>query len=116
VYWINYRGKYVHYKVLSPGQRLSVNTWETHPWLFLDHATRASLVVLNKRVFLPQYIERDGEPLPVTYRISIPLYSLKERAIQALLASLGPDPRPLLAQLPQTLRHELLACLRPVRL
>jgi len=116
VYWIDFKGKYVHYKQLLPGQGLRLNTYETHPWVFLDHATKASLVVLNKRVFLPQYIERDGEPLPVAYRITIPLYSLKERAIQALVASLGCGLEGVLAQLPYTLQQEVQRCLTPVRL
>jgi|SRR6478609_712489 len=36
VMWADFKGKLVPYANLEPGQRYTVNTFATHPWVFTD--------------------------------------------------------------------------------
>lgn len=40
LYWIDYQGRAVSYGVLSPGDCLDIDTFVTHPWIFVDQETR----------------------------------------------------------------------------
>lgn len=40
LYWIDYQGQAVSYGVLSPDDCLDINTFVTHPWIFVDKETR----------------------------------------------------------------------------
>lgn len=33
IYWLNFKGKRVHYKTLRPGKSWKVKTFDTHPWV-----------------------------------------------------------------------------------
>lgn len=41
VYWIDYEGQKVLYRLLSHREHLDVNTFVTHPWIFVDEETKA---------------------------------------------------------------------------
>ncbi|CAD6232225.1 GSCOCG00001808001-RA-CDS [Cotesia congregata] len=49
VLWINYHGQAVRYSILQPLGTLDINTFATHPWIFVEHETRDS--VLNYYYF-----------------------------------------------------------------
>ncbi|XP_046465061.1 prolyl 4-hydroxylase subunit alpha-1 isoform X1 [Neodiprion pinetum] len=51
VYWIDYQGQAVQYKVLSYNDHLDVNTFETHPWIFVDEETRDRTKHRMDRIF-----------------------------------------------------------------
>jgi uncharacterized protein YegP (UPF0339 family) len=36
VMWVDFKGRYVSYANLNPGQSYSVSTFVTHPWIFTD--------------------------------------------------------------------------------
>jgi von Hippel-Lindau disease tumor suppressor protein len=36
VKWVDFKGKWVSYAKLNPGQSYTVNTYATHPWVFTD--------------------------------------------------------------------------------
>lgn len=40
LYWIDYQGQAVSYGVLSPGDCRLIDTFDTHPWIFVDQETR----------------------------------------------------------------------------
>lgn len=40
LYWIDYQGQAVSYGALSPGDCLDIDTFVTHPWIFVDQETR----------------------------------------------------------------------------
>jgi von Hippel-Lindau disease tumor supressor len=100
VIWINYQGKPILYKSLLPGQFFDVDTYVTHPWIFRDSDTRDTLVAESKEFFLPppwnreieRYIRREDRicavPRRVRVHITIPVYSLFQRAMQVLRNSL----------------------------
>ncbi|KOC60920.1 hypothetical protein WH47_05698 [Habropoda laboriosa] len=51
LYWIDYQGQAVSYGVLSPDDSLDINTFVTHPWIFVDQESRDSCeVVADDRI------------------------------------------------------------------
>lgn len=41
VYWINYEGERVLYRMLSPGEEYGLNTFLHHPWVITDEGGNA---------------------------------------------------------------------------
>ncbi|XP_018027900.1 von Hippel-Lindau disease tumor suppressor [Hyalella azteca] len=115
VYWVNFAGKSVLYKTLPAQSKLSVNTYETHPWIFRDHQTRAKLVVNCQEVFTPKHyigalgVDAANEvaPLRQTFDITIPIYTLKDCATQVLLNHVCDRDKLHQLHLPSTLLQEL---------
>jgi len=58
--WINYTGCRVQYCVLRYGERFSIRTFVTHPWVFRDVATEDTLVTSRgESIYYP--VAWDGE-------------------------------------------------------
>ncbi|XP_069977022.1 von Hippel-Lindau disease tumor suppressor isoform X2 [Penaeus vannamei] len=103
VFWLNYQGVRQRYKRLEPREQLKISTYVSHPWVFQDSETTAKLVVNSEDVFFPkpwyegalqegQGIQGPVSPRHITVYISIPLYTLKERATQVIWSHLR-DPK-----------------------
>lgn len=56
VYWIDYQGQAVQYKVLSYRNYLDVNTFVTHPWIFIDEETKDRWGDLSSTFIYPMVI------------------------------------------------------------
>jgi von Hippel-Lindau disease tumor supressor len=122
VIWINFEGRLVKYKTLQPGVFLDVNTFATHPWVFLDSETHKKLVVKSKEVFLPepwyvQYLHLRREEIPPRLErtpvyITIPLYTLRERSLQIVSENLSQPDDAFKLELPISLQRELAAMLK----
>jgi von Hippel-Lindau disease tumor supressor len=110
------------YNTLQPGVFLDVNTFATHPWVFLDSETHKRLVVKSKEVFLPEpwyvqyrHLRREDYPprlgrTPVY--ITIPLYTLRERALQIVSENLSQPDDAFKLELPISLQRELAAMVK----
>ncbi|XP_046742670.1 von Hippel-Lindau tumor suppressor homolog [Diprion similis] len=117
VYWIDYQGQAVQYKVLSYDDHLDVNTFETHPWIFVDEETRDRFRVNAKDVFYPEpwfakYRGMRREELPprierTFVRITLPMYSLRDLALRAIKKLLRLDHHAFLLEIPRSLQYEL---------
>ena len=117
IIWINYEGHHVKYKTLMPGSYYDVNTFATHPWLFIDSETQDRLVVQSKEVFSPEpwHLQirhlRRGEIPPRVERtnvyITIPLYPLRQRCLQVVRNNLSQPEDAFKLELPNSLRNEL---------
>lgn len=122
VIWIDFEGHRVKYKALQPGVFFDVNTFATHPWVFLDSETQDKLVVKCKEVFLPepwfvQYRHLRREDLPprperTPVHITIPLYTLRERSLQVVRDNLSQPDDAFRLELPNSLQRELAAMVK----
>ncbi|XP_071875468.1 von Hippel-Lindau disease tumor suppressor-like [Bombus fervidus] len=121
LYWIDYQGQAISYGVLFPGEHADINTFVTHPWIFVDEETKDRYTVNQKDVFFPEpsrlSIIRQGHqhPMTVAWRrcqrtdvyITLPVYTLREmclRAIKRLLTHCG---QAFQLDIPRILQHEL---------
>ncbi|XP_071447084.1 von Hippel-Lindau disease tumor suppressor [Hetaerina americana] len=119
VIWINFEGSRVKYRTLLPGQFFDANTYLSHPWLFRDSETQDKLVVKSKEVFLPFPVftrNERNEPIRRLERtvvcITIPVYSLKERAMQVIRRYISHPDQVCQLELPTALKNELMSMMR----
>jgi len=115
VHWVNYEGHNVHYTNLKPGKHAMINTFKTHPWIFLDPTTGERLQVAHQEVFQPdawfKHINsvRDAAVSVGRQeaRIHIPLKSLRELALWRILFLLDSKDDIYSLEIPNTLKAEL---------
>jgi len=115
VHWVNYQGHNVHYTNLKPGEATLINTFKTHPWIFLDPKTGERLQVAHKDVFQPEawfkFINRvDTGAVSVNRqeaKIHIPLKSLHDLCLWRILFLVDSKDDIYTLEIPKTLRTEL---------
>lgn len=56
VIWINYEGLGIKYKTLEPTDRVDVNTFEGHPWIFRDSFSGDKLIADQQDIFYAQAV------------------------------------------------------------
>lgn len=107
VIWINFEGQHVKYKTLPPSSFFNADTFATHPWVFIDSETQDRLVVNCAEVFIAE--PRQGR---THVYITIPLYTLRERALQVVRNALSQPEDAFKLELPITLQRELATMLK----
>lgn len=73
LYWINYEGELVRYKVLDNGKAMVMDTFETHPWLARDAVTGDILTLNQSKIYYPRAWQ--GEEERTLVQIDIPCKS-----------------------------------------
>ena len=72
VAWLDYKGQQFKVKTLQPLQRVDVNTFVGHPWIFRDSSTGDKLVIETRDVFFPPMPDSDEMQLRKLAIITIP--------------------------------------------
>lgn len=122
--WINYIGEYTKYRILNKDDYVDINTFKTHPWLAVDHLTKERLHIDKSFVYHPrtsrEILEerRPGIQIPENYElrvksyITLPLYSLKYRALLEIRNCIQEPNEVDSLGLPESLANELKAAIR----
>ncbi|EDS34024.1 von Hippel-Lindau disease tumor suppressor [Culex quinquefasciatus] len=114
VYWVNYSSKFVHYSALEPAAQVPVNTYVTHPWVFIDRFTGERMLVKSKPVYMPEpwytNINTDGKLARIEVRIHFPLRSLKDVCAWKIFSTLRDKQSFIDLELPRVLVDDLRAC------
>lgn len=58
LYWIDYGGKPVDYGDLSPGESKEINTFVTHPWIFVNRETWDRYVLCSYHFLVDIYYQQ----------------------------------------------------------
>lgn len=104
LYWIDYQGQAVSYGDLSPGDYVDINTFVTHPWIFVDKETRDRYTVNQRDVFFPELPQRCER---ASVHITLPVYTLRELSLRAIKKCLSHGREAFLLDIPRSLQREL---------
>ncbi|XP_063221557.1 von Hippel-Lindau disease tumor suppressor-like [Bacillus rossius redtenbacheri] len=107
--WADYKGRLLVYRVLPPSSHCDVNTYATHPWLFLRFPTFDPMVVDREEVyFVPEPCGRQSTASDRTeVFITNPLLSLRRLALRSVRNALSSARGVALLELPRGLQREL---------
>lgn len=80
--WVDFSGEPQPYDDLQPGTARRMCTFVGHPWLFREAKTDDPMKVNTKELYLPLAAPPSGNSVRVD--ITLPVYSLKDRALQVI--------------------------------
>ncbi|XP_074660908.1 protein Vhl-like [Tubulanus polymorphus] len=104
VVWLDFNGRMVWYYTLEPTDSVEMQTYVTHPWVFIDKYSGARMRANRNMVYHPT--PNNGN-VP-TVLIHIPVYKLKERCLQVVSKALHERTDAEKLDIPTTLKHDLL--------
>ncbi|XP_055544871.1 protein Vhl [Wyeomyia smithii] len=115
IYWVNYSSKFIHYSALEPAAQVPVNTYVTHPWVFIDKSTGERMLVKHQPVYYPEpwytNIDANGKLARIEVQIHYPLRCLRDICAWNIFAALRGDKRGFIElELPKSLVEELREC------
>ncbi|XP_011881498.1 PREDICTED: von Hippel-Lindau disease tumor suppressor [Vollenhovia emeryi] len=121
LYWMDYQGQAISYGDLSPGDYREINTFHTHPWIFVNKETGVRYLVEQREVFLPApwFLKYRGvRPSELPQRIErtnvyivLPMFTLQQMSLRVIKNCLTNDSQAFLLDIPRTLQEELFTML-----
>lgn len=86
--WVDFNGEPQPYNVLQPGTGRKMCTFIGHPWIFRDAETDDPMKVNTKELYLPTPAANGN---PTMANITLPVYALKDRALQVIRRLVQPE-------------------------
>lgn len=86
--WLDFRGEPQPYNDLQPATGRKMCTFEGHPWIFRDAETDESMRVNGQELFYPTTPASGNLTIA---NITIPVFSLKDRALQEIRRLVRPE-------------------------
>ncbi|XP_011689475.1 PREDICTED: von Hippel-Lindau disease tumor suppressor [Wasmannia auropunctata] len=128
LYWMDYQGQAVNYGNLSPGDNREINTFHTHPWIFVNKETGVRYLANRRDVFFPMpwFINncgdsrdhRFGPSLRGPQRIErtnvyivLPMFTLQQLSLRVIKNCIRYDSQAFLLDIPRTLQLDLFTML-----
>ncbi|CAL7952191.1 unnamed protein product [Xylocopa violacea] len=110
LYWIDYQGRAVNYGTLRYNESLDIDTFVTHPWIFVDRDTHDRYVVDNEDVFFPKPMSRCARARRYVC-ITLPMFTLRRLSLRAIRQRLTHKRQALQLDIPRCLQQELASML-----
>ncbi|OAD54125.1 Von Hippel-Lindau disease tumor suppressor [Eufriesea mexicana] len=117
LYWMDYQGQAVSYGVLAPDDCRLIDTFDKHPWVFVDQETGDRYVANQRDVFFPdpwfgKNRSLEHSETPVKYErtdvyITLPVYTLRDLSLRAIRQCLTHDQQAFQLEIPRSLQLEL---------
>lgn len=112
LYWIDYEGQAVSFGTLPSGVCVDIDTYVTHPWIFVDEETGDRLMVEQKDVYFPEPPENyfvGGVTKPGRSVVSIMtrIPTLQEMASKVIMRHLQNEDQVCKLEIPVVLMCEL---------
>ncbi|KAK0182750.1 hypothetical protein PV327_000851 [Microctonus hyperodae] len=113
ILWINFEGQAVRYAVLDSHKACGINTYVTHPWIFMERETGDRFMVEGKDVYMPravcstQNMLMDSRSQRINVFITLPIYTLRDIAMRVIKRHLRYDKQAFTLDIPRALQYEL---------
>ncbi|KAL0127569.1 hypothetical protein PUN28_003090 [Cardiocondyla obscurior] len=121
LYWMDYQGQAINYGDLSPGDYREMNTFHTHPWIFVNKETGVRYLVDRRDVFFPEpwFLKYRGvRPSELPQRIErtnvyivLPMFTLQQLSLRVIKNCLTYDSEAFLLDIPRSLQLKLFTML-----
>lgn len=117
IHWVNFTGRNIHYQTLQKNQTCTVNTFVSHPWIFICPQTGERLCVNGDEVYIAKpwfsFIRSDSENGVSSVerqeaKINIKLKKLSAICSWKIIFMLNEKDNIDALQIPKTLRADLL--------
>lgn len=94
IFWIDYQSNYKPYTRLNADETLPINTYVSHPWVFINRSTGEYQEVNHKNIFWPTQLilmntNRERCLSCELIKIHMPLRTLKQSALLTIFRQLS---------------------------
>ncbi|XP_076278884.1 von Hippel-Lindau disease tumor suppressor-like isoform X2 [Lasioglossum baleicum] len=107
LYWIDYEGQALSFGTLPSGLCVDMDTFVTHPWIFVDEETGDRFMVKQKDVYFPEPYGKSPRPGRTFVSITPPMYTLQELASRVIIGRLQHLHHIYQLEIPAVLKAEL---------
>lgn len=115
LYWIDYEGQAVSFGTLIAGMAMDMDTYVTHPWIFVDEETGHRFKVKQKDVYFPEPHVNSQRLTRTLVFIMEPMFTLYELALRVIIKRLRDEYDSYRLEIPRVIQDEIASRLRVAR-